>query len=74
MKVSDIPQLKNLSIPEKLLLVEQLWDEIAERSDQLPLPSWHAALLEESSHEYRAHPNEGASWPEVKSRLLSRRV
>ena len=38
--------------------------------DQLPILEWHAQVLAEDAARYQKNPTEGASWPEVKARLL----
>ncbi|MFA6286316.1 MAG: addiction module protein [Opitutaceae bacterium] len=72
MSIADFPELRRLSRPEKILLVQQLWDEIAAESDDYPLQPWQKKALEESMAEYRANPHEGAPWSEVKARLIAR--
>lgn len=73
MKISEIPQLKELTTAEKLLLVEDLWQEIAEEVVASPLAPHLRVALEESAARYAAEPNEGASWSEVRARVLARR-
>jgi putative addiction module component (TIGR02574 family) len=72
MSIADIPQLRQLSRSEKILLVQQLWDEIAAESDDFPLQPWHEQALAEAQAEYQANPREGAPWAEVKARLQRR--
>ena len=73
MKIADIPQLRDLPVAEKLLLVEELWAEITAQSDSLPFPAWHVRELDQSLAEYEANPREGRPWPEIRDRLLARR-
>lgn len=35
MKTADIPEISQLSVPEKLLLVEALWDDVREDAGAL---------------------------------------
>ena len=76
MKISDIPEIYQLSVSEKLQLVEALWDDVRENSvrddSSLPLPDWHRQALNESAAAYEANPREGSPWGDVKKRLLSR--
>jgi putative addiction module component (TIGR02574 family) len=72
MSIADIPELRQLSRPEKILLVQRLWDEIAAESDDFPLQPWQEKAVAESLAEYNADPREGAPWAEVKERLISR--
>jgi putative addiction module component (TIGR02574 family) len=71
MKTAGIPEISQLSVPEKLLLVEALWDDVREDAG-LPLPVWHRQALDESAGAYNDDPREGSSWADVKARLLSR--
>jgi len=36
MRVIDIPEIEKLSIPEKILLVEDLWDKISFEESAVP--------------------------------------
>jgi putative addiction module component (TIGR02574 family) len=72
MGMADFPQIRELSVSEKLLLVEELWSEIASKSELLEIPGWHKRELDRSLEEYKCNPREGSSWAEVKSRILSR--
>ena len=38
-------QLSQLPVSERLELVEQLWDSIAESREQLPIQEWHRELV-----------------------------
>ena len=69
MKLADLPQLESLSLSEKMLLVEELWDVIAKDENQLPLPAWHEQALAEDAARYAAHPTEGSPWTDVKKRI-----
>jgi len=71
MKIADIPEINQLNVSEKLLLVEALWDELRGDSS-LPLPDWHQQALDESAAAYNDNPREGSPWDDVKDRLLSR--
>ena len=45
MRVSEIPDIVRLSTPEKILLVEDLWDHIASDESNIPVPSSHKEVL-----------------------------
>ena len=72
MKIADIPQLRDLPVAEKLLLVEELWAEITAQSDSLPLPDWHLREIDQGLADYTANPREGRPWPDIREQLLSR--
>lgn len=69
MKLADIPQIESLSITEKMLLVEELWDSIAKQSDAIEIPLWHEQALAEDAADYAADPKVGSSWDDVKQRI-----
>ena len=46
MKINEIPQLSKLSIPEKILLVEDLWDSITASENEIPIPKSHQTELD----------------------------
>jgi len=71
MGIADFPQIRELSVSEKLLLVEELWSEIASKSELIEIPGWHKRELDQSLEDYKRNPREGSSWAEVKSRILS---
>ena len=72
MSIADFPELSRLSRTEKILLVQKLWDDIAAESDDLPLEPWHERALAESVAEYKANPQAGSPWSEVKARLAAK--
>jgi putative addiction module component (TIGR02574 family) len=63
------PGFDELSMDEKLDYVQSLWDRIAAQPREVPVPDWHRELLEERLEAYRANPNEGRSWEEVRNEL-----
>ena len=46
MRVNDIPEIAGLSTSEKILLVEELWDSIAEDEANVPLFQSHKEELD----------------------------
>jgi putative addiction module component (TIGR02574 family) len=65
-------EISQLSASEKLLLVEDLWDQIAKESDiQLfPLPDSQRLELDRRYQDFLQNPSEGSSWADVKRRIL----
>jgi putative addiction module component (TIGR02574 family) len=60
-----------LSVPERILMVEAIWDSIAENDEQVELSSETKHLLNERLEAHKNNPNEGSSWDEVKARIKS---
>jgi putative addiction module component (TIGR02574 family) len=69
--MSAITELKSLPIPERLQLVEDLWDSIA--SDQSALPD-DPQVVEEVRRRrasFEAKPSSGLTWDQMKKRIRS---
>jgi putative addiction module component (TIGR02574 family) len=68
----DLAALRRLSIPERLQLLGDLWDSIAEEApdEALPLTPELAAELERRLAEHDANPGSAIPWDEVKERVL----
>jgi putative addiction module component (TIGR02574 family) len=70
MKVTEQLEYQSLSASEKLLLVEDICDDLAKHADELPVPGWHKAELDLRYQQYVSNPREGSSWTDVKARIL----
>ena len=73
MRVSDIPAIAQLSTPEKLLLVEDLWDSIASDATSLPIPQSHKEELDRRLKRYEANPGNLLSLEELQGKIESRK-
>ena len=70
------PELKalgidRLSVAERIVLVEEIWDSIAAETAGLPLTESQRIDLERRLADHRANPQSGSTWEEVRSRLRS---
>jgi putative addiction module component (TIGR02574 family) len=65
----DLTQIKRLSVSERMTLVEDIWDSIAEDSAQVEVPDWHRKVIIERLAKYRDQPEVGTPWPEVRKRI-----
>ena len=61
-----------LSVPERILIVEAIWDSISENDEELEVSSETKQLLDERLKEHKANPDEGSSWDDVKAKIKSR--
>jgi putative addiction module component (TIGR02574 family) len=61
--------LFSLSIPERIQLVEDIWDSIAIQPEKVELTSDIKYELDKRLEEYEQQPQEQSSWDEVRSRL-----
>jgi putative addiction module component (TIGR02574 family) len=62
-------------VDERIQLVEDIWDSVAEDAGaaSLPLTEPQRRELDERLADAEAHPGKGASWITVKARLLGSR-
>ena len=56
----------DLSPAEKLQLVEDLWDDLASRPSDVPVPSWQIEELERRRAKLMSNPATGLDWDKVK--------
>ncbi|MBM4034824.1 MAG: addiction module protein [Planctomycetes bacterium] len=69
MSVIEIPELARLSTPEKILLLEELWDTIASDEASVPVPQSHRDELDRRLARHRAHPGNLLSLEELQDRI-----
>jgi len=66
--LSDVA-IKQLSVPERLDLISELWDSIPDSLEELPIPEWHSEELERRLADADANPSAAIPWEEVRQRL-----
>lgn len=64
-----IEEVLKLSVPERILLVEAIWDSIEEKDDLLEINEATKNLLDDRLLAHQQNPHEGSSWTEVKARI-----
>ena len=64
--------IDQLSVEERLALVEELWDSIAEDSAAVPLTDAQRAELDRRLADHEAHPDDVVSWGDVKASIGAR--
>lgn len=68
----DTGSVFDLSPAEKLQLVEDLWDDLAAVSSDVPIHDWQLAEMDRRMANLKANPATGLSWEEVKRRIRER--
>ena len=63
----------DLSPPEKLQLVEDLWDDLAATPEAVPVHDWQKQELARRKVNLLRNPASGIAWEEAKRRVRSRR-
>jgi putative addiction module component (TIGR02574 family) len=66
--LSDVA-IKQLSVPERLDLISELWDSIPNSLEELPIPEWHREELERRLAAADADPGGAIPWEQVRQGL-----
>ena len=61
-----------LSIPERIQLVEDIWDTIATEAEAVELTEGEKRIIDERLEAYHKNPDSGSPWKDVYKRILSR--
>ena len=64
---------KKLSIPDRILLVEEIWDTIAEENQAFELTDTQKRELDRRLESTRGNPGKGRTWEEIKAEFMKSR-
>jgi len=64
--------IENLSVAEKLLLMERLWNELSCRPANIPSPDWHGRVLADREAAVRDGQTPCVEWGVARERLRER--
>ena len=62
--------LDALPIPEKIMMVEDLWDSIAKSNAEVPVYDWQIKELARRKHNFSKTPTSVMTWHQVKRSIL----
>jgi len=65
-------EIMTLSVPERIQLVEDIWDSIAEVPEKVQLSSEQKDELDNRLDAYHKYPDQGSPWSVVRERIRSR--
>lgn len=68
---ASIQELRQLPIPERIQLVTELWDSIADESPAIDLSAEQIAELDRRLNELEAQPESGTPWHIARERILA---
>lgn len=63
-------QIDKLSISEKILLVEEIWDSIANQKKSFDLTDSQKNIVRERSSSLKIEPTLGRSWKQIRDEFL----
>jgi putative addiction module component (TIGR02574 family) len=73
MHVNDIPEIARLTVPEKILLLEDLWDSIAADESSVPVPQSHREELDRRLAQYEKNSGSLLTLDDLRGRIKARR-
>lgn len=65
-------EINRLSIPQKLILAQDIWDSIALEGNNLPMPEWQKKELEKRYGQYKQNQVELHDWRQIHNELRER--
>lgn len=67
----DLP-ISDLSLAQKLDLMEALWADLSRDDKNLESPAWHKEILEDRRKAFEAGKISASDWEEAKKRIKKR--
>ncbi|MEK7698799.1 MAG: addiction module protein [Planctomycetota bacterium] len=61
-----------LSIPERIQLVEDIWDTITNETDAVELSEEEKRIIDERLEAYHKNPDLGSPWEDVYKRIVTK--
>ena len=66
---TELKDILEMSVAERIQLVEDIWDSIAAAPESLPLSDDERQELDRRLEAYAQNPDEGISWDELKEKV-----
>jgi putative addiction module component (TIGR02574 family) len=73
MKKPTAVDVLDLSIPERIQLVEDIWDTIAVKADSVKLTGEEKKIIDERLKAYHQNPQLGFPWDDVLKRIVGKK-
>ena len=62
----------DLSIPERIQLVEDIWDTVTAETESIQLTKEEKIIIDERLEAYHENPNLGSPWEDVYKRIINK--
>ena len=69
----ELAEILSMPIPERIKLVEDIWDSTAAESDAVKLSEEQRAELERRIENYKKNPSGTIPWETIKAEALTRK-
>ena len=67
--MNAIEQIHQMSLQEKILVMEAIWEDICREEGQLEVPQWHKDLLDERERRVAEGKARFIDWEEAKKQI-----
>jgi len=67
---TTLQEAETLSVPEKIQLVEDIWDSVARSNANISIPDWQKKELARRKAKFLLRPDSGMTWQKVKKSVL----
>jgi putative addiction module component (TIGR02574 family) len=67
---TQVADILELSVAERIQIVEDIWDSISNSPEELPLSTTEKTKLDGRLENYKQSPNDGIEWETLKKNLL----
>ncbi len=67
--MEELVDLKRMTLPEKLRLMEALWEDLCQNEQQISSPDWHREVLEEREKKIASGEESFVDWDVAKRKL-----
>jgi putative addiction module component (TIGR02574 family) len=64
--------LSEMTVPEKLQIMEALWEDLSRHSEALESPDWHREVLEAREHRIASGEAKFSDWEQAKADIRAR--
>ncbi len=64
--------IDKMTVSEKLLAMEQLWDDLCRRAEPMQSPDWHGDVLMAREEQVQYGKSQFSDWQEAKKRIQDR--
>ncbi len=64
--------LEDMTVTEKLQVMEELWSDLCCNQDQIPVPQWHKDILDRREELVRQGKVTFVDWETAKKRIAAR--
>jgi putative addiction module component (TIGR02574 family) len=71
MRTKELSKILELSVAQRLVIMSQIWESIAESPDSIPLTAAQQQELDARLNSYYENPKAGQPWEKIKEKLLS---